>query len=69
MDTVDTRHLKRQLALIFYRVGIVGLKIAPSEAISWVGVGDRSASFSEISDATRVHVHPCFWRALGVRLD
>lgn len=67
MSTVDATHFRRQMALIFYRVGLIGLKITAQEGVSWVGVGDRSVSFGEISDSTRVHVHPCFWRALGVR--
>jgi hypothetical protein len=57
---------RNALIQIFYRVGLVGLKMEAFEKTSWVVTGRPDLSSSEIGDATRVEVHPAFWRVLGV---
>ncbi len=59
---------RREVMYVFYVVGLVGLKIESYEATSWATEG-RSVSRAEIDDRTRVEVHPCFWRALGIRKE
>ena len=55
------------LMQMFYRVGLVGLKLQPFEKETWVDERGRSISIAEISDTTSVVVHPAFQRALGIQ--
>ena len=59
---------RREVMYVFYLVGIVGLKVESYEATSWA-VDGRAVSRPEIDDRTKVEVHPCFWRALGIRKE
>ncbi len=54
------------LVAVFYRVGMVGLKLETFEATVWSSSGRRSVSAAEITCSTRVAVHPCFYRSLGI---
>jgi hypothetical protein len=58
---------RRVIALVFYNVGLVGLKLATFEAPVWASGGRRSVSSAEIDCDTRVYINPSFWRTLGVR--
>ncbi|MEY4705662.1 MAG: hypothetical protein RL042_1867 [Nitrospirota bacterium] len=60
------KDFRNALIQIFYRVGLVGLKIEAFEKTSWVITGRPDMSSSEIRDSTRVEVHPAFWRVLGL---
>jgi len=51
----------------FYKVSLVGLKLEHYESVSWSIGGRRSVSLAEIGAGTRIAIHPCFWRTLGVR--
>jgi len=51
----------------YYKVGLVALKMETFESTEWSITGRRNISATEIRPDTRVSVHPCFWRALGVR--
>ena len=57
---------KRVLFMVFYRVGLVGLKLETFEGTSWSDEKGQSVSTSEISNETGVVVHPTYWRALGI---
>ena len=57
---------RRTLFMIFYRVGLVGLKLEAFQSASWVDEKGQSVSSSEIEDSTAVAVHPTYWRALGI---
>lgn len=59
---------RRVLVAIFYQVGLVGLKLAPTAAESWVDELGRSVSNAEIDDNTSVVVHPAYRRALGIAM-
>jgi hypothetical protein len=54
------------LIQIFYRIGLVGLKLSPHEAPSWVDATGRSVSQAEITSETSIVVHPKYLRALGI---
>ena len=54
------------LIKIFYSTGLVGLKIASHDAVSWVDERGRSATAAQIGKETRLYVHPMFRRALGI---
>jgi len=66
-QTTDFANLRRYIAAAFYRVGLVGLKITPYDPVVWSTSGRNSISASEIGPETRLHVHPCFWRSLGIK--
>lgn len=55
-----------QAVEMFYRVGILGLKLDPTQPAMWSIDGRRTISTSEIQRDTRVSVHQCFWRVLGI---
>jgi hypothetical protein len=57
---------RRMLIAVFYQVGLVGLKLAPTAAESWADELGRSVSNAEIGDNTSVVVHPAYRRALGI---
>jgi hypothetical protein len=52
---------------VFYRVGLIGLKLQIFESITFTSSHRRVVSKSEIADDTRVAIHPSFWRSLGVK--
>ena len=58
---------RRAIMVAFYKVSLVGLKLEHYERVSWSIGGRRSVSAAEIQPATRIAVHPCFWRTLGIR--
>jgi hypothetical protein len=57
---------RRQIVRVFYRLGLVGLKLAPHEAESWVDQLGRGVSTAEIGLETSIVVHPAFYRELGI---
>lgn len=63
---MDLREYRETVVLIFYKVGLLGLKIDEQMGVSWAeGIG-QSVSRAELDDDTRVFVHRAYWRALGV---
>lgn len=65
-DPSKTDSLRRILASMFYRVGLVGLKLEAYDSFVWSGGGRRSVSAAEIRTGVHLCVHPCFWRSLGI---
>jgi hypothetical protein len=63
---MTSKEFKFVLARTFYQIGLLGIKLAPHEAESWVDELGRSVSFAEMSDNTSVVVNPAYRRALGV---
>jgi hypothetical protein len=63
----DYDGFRRGVMAAFYRVGLVGLKLEHHEGVSWSISSRRSISVSEVRPGTRVAIHPCFWRTLGVQ--
>lgn len=64
---IDENNFKRTLFMVFYRIGLIGLKLESFESTSWVNELGQGVSPSEIDDDTRVVVHPTYRRALGIR--
>jgi hypothetical protein len=58
---------RRTIMAAFYKVSLVGLKLEHYESVSWSFGGRRSVSLAEIQPGTRIAIHPCFWRTLGIR--
>jgi hypothetical protein len=66
---LSPKDFRRNLVQVFYRTGLVGLKLESYEKYSWMNSGRTVVSSAEISDKTRVAVHPAFWRVLGIKAD
>ena len=64
---MDPRHFRDVLFMVFYRTGLVGLKLETFETASWVDESGQVVSPSEVDDETSVVVHTTYQRALGVR--
>jgi len=62
----DASDFRRLLIQIFYKIGLVGLKLASYDTVCWATEGRRSVSHAEIADDVRVSVHPFAWRTLGI---
>jgi hypothetical protein len=63
---LSPKDFRRSLFQVFYRVGLVGLKLETYEKFSWMDSGRAVVSSAEITDTTRVAVHTAFWRVLGI---
>lgn len=57
-------HLIRSL----HFVGLFGVKLGPTSSVNWAYESRLSLSPGEIRPGSTVHIHPMFYRALGVRL-
>lgn len=64
---VPPEDFKRTLFMVFYRVGLIGLKLETFESTSWVDEVGQGVSPSEIDNNTRVVVHTTYRRALGIK--
>jgi hypothetical protein len=58
---------KFSLFHVFYKVGMVGLKLAADEGASWADDLGQAISHSQLSSDTSVVVAPAFARALGIK--
>jgi energy-coupling factor transporter ATP-binding protein EcfA2 len=63
---LDPSDFRKNLIQVLYRVGLIGLKTESFQKFNWVSYGRGSVASAEISDATRVAVHPAFRRVLGI---
>ena len=63
---VNPNDFKRTLFMVFYRIGLIGLKLETFESASWVNELGQGVSPSEIGDTTGIVVHTTYWRALGI---
>lgn len=68
-DLVSVKDFKRTLFMVFYNVGLIGLKLESFESASWVDEVGQSVSPSEIDDSTHVVVHTTYHRALGIKIE
>ena len=66
-DEISPFDFKKTLFQVFYRVGLLGLKLQTGEAFIWTTVGHRSVSIAEFSEQTLAAIHPMFWRVLSVK--
>lgn len=57
---------RKNLVLILYKVGLVGIRTNSSMPISWSFLGSPSVSGAEIEEDSRVYIHPTFWRHFGI---
>lgn len=65
---IDGDEFRKIVFYVFYRVGIVGLKVQTSEQVSWSTTGRRSVSRSEVPQDAGVSIHPMFWRVFHAKI-
>ena len=65
---VYVSQFRQRVFQIFYRVGLVGLKLATYETTAWTTDGRRNIAVSEINDETKASIHPCFYRIFGTQV-
>ena len=67
-ELITLKDFKQFLAFVLYSVGFLGLKRTTAESYKYVSsAGARSMSKNDVTPRTHCEVHPCFWRALGIR--
>lgn len=64
---ISVEDFKRTLFMIFYRIGLVGLKLETYQTASWNDESGQMVSPSEIDDTTSVVIHTTYHRALGIK--
>ena len=68
VDTLISPEDARKLIVkIFYKIGLVGLKLDAHQGESWVDQLGRGVSSAEINEKTSIVVHPAYYRELGIR--
>ncbi|QEL19241.1 P-loop ATPase, Sll1717 family [Limnoglobus roseus] len=60
---------RRQLAAIFYRVGLVGLKLESYESVRWSFVSETVITPEMVAEHTRLTVCTVYCRVLGINPD
>lgn len=68
-EETSVAEFRRIVFQVFYRVGLVGLKLQTFETFLFMTSKRRIVAKSEINDGTRVEIHPAFWRVLGTRTE
>lgn len=63
---VGTEAYRLDIVLIFYKVGLVGIRVDQGAAISWIDNYGVSVSKSELTNQTRLAIHKTFYRCFGV---
>jgi energy-coupling factor transporter ATP-binding protein EcfA2 len=58
---------KKTLMSVFYRVGLIGLKLERHDKVNWATSGRTGVSDAEISESVSVAIHPAFWRVFGIK--
>jgi hypothetical protein len=64
-ERIDTLDYIKEILVIFYRVGLVGLKTAKTLNVSWSTATGVSISKNEIGEDTTVYIHKAFRRTLA----
>lgn len=56
----------KYLIILFYKVGLVGLKVDPTSSITWSFLDGAPINPHELSAGAKIHINPIFYRVLGV---
>ncbi|MEW4527915.1 hypothetical protein [Maioricimonas sp. JC845] len=64
-DSNIEQRIRAQVASVFFRVGVVGLKLVSHQRTLWAGHDVPNISPAEIDDTATVAIHPALWRVLG----
>ena len=63
----DSTALRREIAMIFYEVGLVGLKTTPHLPVQWSLDTTDYVAPADIGDTATVAIHTMVWYALGIK--
>jgi hypothetical protein len=64
---VNPDEFKIFLMKVFYRVGLVGLKLQPHQAATWETESSVAMSALDVSSDSSVLIHPTYHRVLGIK--
>jgi hypothetical protein len=53
--------------LLFYRTGVIGVKMESYESFLWAQDGPATISQYFLKNDTPISVHPAFWNILGIK--
>lgn len=67
--SIGFREFRNVVIQIFYKIGLVGLKLAAFEGTSWADELGRGVATADMDDEVSVVIHPAYHRALGTRLN
>lgn len=62
----DTNGFMVDMFKILFLVGLVGVKPDSTTSVQWAHEG-RKLLNGEVSETAVIHIHPAFWRVLGIR--
>jgi hypothetical protein len=65
VNNSDFDRLRQRVVGLFFKVGIVGLRLDVNQPVHWSSNTSPSISQSEIRSQTRMEIHPALWRVLG----
>lgn len=65
-EKMDFDDVMPELLRVFYDIGILGIKTEKYFRTYWSFQGDK-VSPHDVSDDNQIHIHPAFFRALGIR--
>lgn len=67
-DEGNFENIRNQLIRSLHYVGVVGIKSGPTASVNWVYESRLSFAPGQVRPTSTVHIHPMFYRALGVRM-
>jgi hypothetical protein len=67
-EKIPGAEFRNRLIGVFYRIGLVGLKLETYTSDSWSFLHSPAVSDAQINDDSTVAIYPMFYRALGTNL-
>lgn len=67
-DEGNFETIRNNLLRSLHYVGVVGIKTGPTASVNWVYESRLSFAPGQVRPASTIHVHPMFYRALGIRI-
>ena len=67
-DDGNFNTIRNHLVRTLHFVGLVGIKTGPTSSINWAYESNLSLAPGQIRPNSTVHIHPMFYRALGIKL-
>jgi hypothetical protein len=65
-NAITLHELRQRLVSIWYRIGLIGIKLTSKEHVLWSYRGDRVVAADELLTTTKLHIHKFALRALGI---
>ena len=68
-NEISNHDFRKRLILMYYRVGLVGLKPDATSPIFWSFRGNESITEAQIAKSMSLHITPAFYRVLGISVS